>query len=97
MQAVADVQDTPENWPNVPGSAAPGRSVQAVPFHDSARVVPDRVPSARPTAIQADAEVQDTLAKVFCGSAGESGVGWTRHAVPFHASARVRLLPRLLW
>lgn len=47
--------------------------------------------------MQAVAEAQDTLAKVFCGSAGESGVRWTRHAVPVHPSARVRVVPGLLW
>ena len=70
--------------------------VQVVPFHDSARVAPDCGPLTFPTAMQADAEVHDTLARELCRSPGGSGVRWTRHAVPFHVSARVRLVPGLL-
>jgi len=42
--------------------------------------------------MQADDEVQDTLARVDAGPDGV-GVAWTRHLVPFHRSARVLPFP----
>jgi hypothetical protein len=58
--------------------------LQLVPFQLSARV-PALEP---PTAVQADADVQDTPLKppLPCGGLG---VVWMVHLVPFHRSARV--------
>src|SRR5215471_6924630 len=98
MQAVAPVQATLLSAvpPGVSGNGV-CTNLQAVPFHDSARV--NRVgffgvPSL-PTAMQLDELVQETpfrLAPLFLNT----GVGSSVHAVPFHDSASgwsIRLPP----
>jgi hypothetical protein len=58
-----------------------------VPFHRSARVVePGAKGLAAPTAVQADADVQDTP-KRAPPPAG-LGIGWMRQELPSHRSAR---------
>src|SRR5690348_667164 len=91
VQALADVQDTPESTLNVaPAGLGVCWIVQLDPFHASASVT--SLPAElmeNPTAVQAVAVVQDTpLKKLPCDPDG-LGVGTTDQVVPSHASARV--------
>jgi hypothetical protein len=58
------------------------------PFHRSARVPAFEVP----TAVQAEAEEQETPNKIPPPEEG-LGVGWMDHLVPSHRSARVISAP----
>ncbi len=62
-----------------------------VPFHWSARVLAAELP----TAVHADADVQDTPLRKAPPGRG-LGVGWMVHLVPFHRSARARAVPALV-
>src|SRR6516165_7490583 len=65
-----------------------GWTAHVVPFHRSTRVVDPAwaVPFRFPTAVQADADVQDTAASRPPGAG--LGVDWIDQPVPFHRSAR---------
>jgi hypothetical protein len=91
MQADDEVQATADSPTN--GTEGAGFGVgtirQEVPFHRSASV-PTGLPAlstGEPTAVHAEADVQETLLR----KALPDGVGvvWIRHRVPFHRSARV--------
>jgi hypothetical protein len=62
-----------------------------VPFHRSAKVVPEAEP---PTAMQAEAEVQATPNRA--PPPVGLGVAWSCHLLPFQRSARVLFAPDLL-
>jgi len=68
---------------------------QVRPFHRSARVKGPEPVRLSPNAVQAEDVGQATLVrKMFWPPCG-LGVGWTRHLVPFHRSARVVTGPAL--
>jgi hypothetical protein len=97
VQADGDVQDTPPSWLGAaPGGLGVGWMRHRVPFHRSASVrkMPD-LPTEYPAAVQAEAAVQSTPNSKF-GPPARLGVGWMRHRVPSHRSARVRTLPEPL-
>jgi hypothetical protein len=83
-QLVADGQDTPLSVVAVaPLRLAIGWSVQALPFHRSAKGDP-----RPPTVVHADAELHDTAAS------GPPAAGGIRdHERPFHRSANGPILP----
>ena len=88
MHGPAARHDTPSNSaPAKPATAGTGasRADHVVPFHTSASGASS--PEA-PAAVQARAEVQDTLYSSVPPGLGE-GVFWIDQDVPFHASARV--------
>jgi hypothetical protein len=66
---------------------------QEVPFHASARENRGVNEPAgfwyQPTAVQAVAEVHETLDRTLSSAPGWSGVGWMDQEVPFQISARV--------
>src|SRR5262245_27889068 len=77
--------------PSPPVSLGVGWMTQLVPFHRSARVVPE---FDSPTAVHACGDVQDTACRP--PPRGGFGVGWMRHRVPSHRSASVPVtLPAL--
>jgi hypothetical protein len=94
VQADGDVQDTLANWL---GAAPLGLGVgwmrHRLPSHRSAKVrtMPD-LPTENPAAVQADGDVQDTLANWLGAAPAGLGVGWMRHRLPSHRSARVLAL-----
>jgi len=51
--------------------------------------------AASPVAVQADGDVQDTLANWLGAAPLGLGVGWMRHRLPSHRSAKVRRMPDL--
>src|SRR6266702_3462745 len=91
VQADDDVQDKPNRaLPCAPGGLGVGWRRHREPSHRSASV-PVKSPelSVRaPTAAQATADVQDTLARP--PPARRLGVGWMRHFAPSHRSAKGR-------
>ena len=63
VQAVAVVQDTPDNWPCfAPAGRGACWMVQVVPFQVSASGSGPRPWIPKPTAVQADGAVHDTAA-----------------------------------
>src|SRR6516162_7497923 len=98
VQAVDEVQASPPRKLPGPGSLGVGTICQLLPFHRSASV-PTALPelsTVPPTAMQADGEVQATACSLLNGAPPAGlGVGWMRHRVPFHRSARV--LPPLVF
>src|SRR5215472_8485855 len=72
-----------------------GWMCQVVPFHRSARVKGPEPVRLSPNAVQAEVVGQATLARKMFWPPGGLGVGWTRHLVPFHRSARVVTGPAL--
>ncbi|HEX9413772.1 MAG TPA: hypothetical protein VF916_09750 [Ktedonobacterales bacterium] len=85
MQAVRDVHATPpRTLAAVPDAFGVAWIRHLVPFHRSARVRPF---AEFPTAVQAERDVHDTLARK--PPPAGFGVAWIRHLVPFHRSARV--------
>jgi len=92
VHADADAQDTLSSSPPPCDGLGVAWRLQLVPFHRSARVVALGVKGlAAPTAVHADADVQDTPLRKPppCGGLG---VAWTVHLVPFQLSARVPAL-----
>lgn len=88
VQADGPVQSTPKNpAPPVPAGLGVGWMRQRLPFHRSAMVtqVPEAL-RASATAVQAEAEVQDTDCSRVTGAPGRCGIGTTLHRVPFHRS-----------
>jgi hypothetical protein len=89
VHAEDDVQDTAER-PAPAAGLGVGWILQLVPFHRSASV-PTGKPelSVRaPTAVQTEDDVHATpLRKPPCAPGG-AGMGWIRHFVPFHRSAK---------
>ena len=82
MQAEADAQATVFKKVNcAPTGLGAGWIFQLVPFHRAARL-----PALEfPTAVHADADVQDTPFRLAPWDS--LGVGWIRHRVPFQCSA----------
>jgi hypothetical protein len=81
MHTVADVQATPLRKPMPCGGLGVAWTDQWAPSHRSASgPAPDL-----PTAVHADADVQDTPFRLAPWDS--SGVGWIRHRAPFHRSA----------
>ena len=68
-----------------------------MPFHPSAMAfcVPDLL-AVTPTASQADGDAQDTPSKTLHAAPGGLGIGWIRHLLPFHCSARTTPAPEAL-
>jgi hypothetical protein len=61
-----------------------------VPFHRSARVLAVAPKGSEdPTAVHADADVQDTPSRLLTAAPGGLGMGSTRQEWPFHCSARL--------
>ena len=96
VQAVAEVHETPSRFGLVaPVGVGVVWIVQAVPFHRSAMVLYTVTfvdgTSNSPTAVQAVAEVHETLSRpLLPGYVGTGlGVGSTVQVVPFHRSAKV--------
>ncbi len=81
IHMVADVQATPLRKPLPCGGLGVAWIDHRAPFHRSASgPAPDL-----PTAVQADADVQDTPFRLAPWDS--LGVGWIRHRVPFQCSA----------
>src|SRR6266487_3504016 len=99
VQADDDVQDKPNRaLPCAPGGLGVGWRRHREPSHRSASVPvksPELSVRAPPAAVQAEEAVQATPIKKF-GPPARPGVGWMRHRVPFHRSARVWKVPELL-
>jgi hypothetical protein len=90
VHADADVHDTPLSEAPPWDGLGVGWMLQLVPFHRSARV-----PAAEPpTAVHADAEVQDTPFRA--PPPAGVGVGWMLHLEPFHRSATARCTPAVV-
>src|SRR5690348_820478 len=89
MQDVADGHDTPFRmtaWP--PAGAGVCWIDHEVPSHRSASgELLDALSSEDPTAMQALAEVHDTLLRKARAAPAGRGTGWMDHEVPFHRSA----------
>jgi hypothetical protein len=68
-----------------------------LPFHRSARgwEAPARV-TLFPTAVHADGAVQETPNRELTAAPRGLEVGWMRHVLPFHRSARVTPTPEAL-
>jgi len=102
MQADADVHATAfrtVNWEANGGIAGFGVAWMRhlVPSHRSARV-PTGVPVlsvGAPTAVQAETDAHDTASRKLPCAPDGLGVGWMRHRVPFHRSAKVASVPEL--
>src|SRR6266498_685750 len=89
-QATADVQDTLARPPPARRLGV-GWMRHFAPSHRSAS---GRF-AASPVAVQADGDVQDTLSNVLGAAPAGLGVGWMRHRLPSHRSAKVRTMPDL--
>jgi hypothetical protein len=90
MHVVVDVQATPLRKPLPWGGLGAAWIDQRVPFHRSA----SGPPPDPPTAVHADAEVQDTPFRA--PPLDRLGVGWISQRLPFHRSARAVTAPDLL-
>src|SRR6266700_5922717 len=91
VQADGDVQDTLPSWLGAaPAGLGVGWMRHRPPFHRSARVwgMPERS-LENPAAVQADGDGQATVFRGANWAPAGVGVGWMRHRVPFHRSARV--------
>ena len=95
VQAEADEHMTP--WRKAPrdGGLGVGWIRQERPFHRSTSVCdePARVKDS-PTAVQADADQQETANSALFPDAGGFRVGCTAQRCPFHRSDRVTVLPK---
>src|SRR6266702_1811500 len=94
VQADGDVQDTLPSWLGAaPARLGVGWMRHRAPFHRSARVwgMPERS-LENPAAVQADGDGQATVFRGANWAPAGVGVGWMRHRVPFHRSARVPAL-----
>ncbi len=94
-QARADVHDTPYRPPLVPPAGFGAvLTVQAVPFHTSAKGTPlgAAASSYMPTAMQVLAVLHDTAKRPLFVAPLGFGVVLIVQAVPFQLSARVRAL-----
>jgi hypothetical protein len=89
-------QATPNSAPGWPACGV-GIVLQRIPFHRSARNPPVsfglEVP---PTAMQELVDAQATLNRPLAPAPARSGVDWIAHLLPFHCSARVTGVLRLL-
>src|SRR6266536_3416652 len=97
VQTEGDVHATPLRKPPGDEGAGTGWIRHFVPFHRSAKT-PTGVPELLkefPVAVQADDDVQDKPNKALPGAPGGLGVGWMRHRLPSHRSAKVRRMPDL--
>src|SRR6266568_258231 len=95
VQTEDDVHATPLRKPPGDEGAGTGWIRHFVPFHRSAKT-PTGVPELLkefPVAVQADGDVQDTLPSWLGAAPAGLGVGWMRHRLPFHRSARVWGMP----
>jgi hypothetical protein len=95
VQADVDVQATPLSKLSSPVGLNVGTIRHVLPSQRSASVPtarPLNLTNRPPTAMQADDEVQATPASALNFALAGFGVGWMRHLVPFHRSARVRPL-----
>src|SRR5262249_38210437 len=94
-QARAEVHDTPYRPPLVPPEGFGAvLTVQAVPFHASAKGTPlgAAASSYIPTAMQALAALHDTAKRPLPVAPLGFGLVLTIQAVPFHFSVRVKAL-----
>jgi hypothetical protein len=66
-----------------------GWIVHEVPFHCSASPETRVLFDVNPTAVQAVVDVHDTAERLLESAPVGSGVGWTVHRLPSHASTRV--------
>jgi len=90
-----DVHETPKKPPG--GRVGVGRMRQRVPFHRSARNPPMSLGlEVPPTAMQDRGDVHATLNRPLAAAPAWPGVDWMAHVVPFHCSARVTGVLRLL-
>ena len=94
VHADGDVQDTPFRLPPPGAGLGVGWIRHRLPSHRSARGwnAPARVMLA-PTAMHADGAVQETPDRELTAAPRGLGVGWIRHVLPFHRSARVTPTP----
>jgi hypothetical protein len=92
VHADTDAQDTLSSSPPPCAGLGVAWMLHLVPFHRSARVLAVEVKgSVAPTAVHADADVQDTPLRKPAPRFG-LGVPWMLHLVPFQLSARVPAL-----
>src|SRR6266704_3517414 len=93
VQAEAAVQATPTRRFGPPARLGVGWMRHRAPFHRSARVwgMPERS-LENPAAVQADGDGQATVFRGANWAPAGVGVGWMRHRLPFHRSARVLAL-----
>jgi hypothetical protein len=93
VQADVDVQATPFSKLSSSVGLNVGTIRHVLPSQRSASVPaarPLNLTNRPPTAMQADDEVQATPFRPLTFALAGFGVGWMRHVVPFHRSARVR-------
>jgi len=97
VHAEVDAHATPLRKPPPRDGLGVGWMVHRVPFHRSARVW--EAPAwlmLFPTAVHADGAVHETPKRELTAARLGLGVGWMRHAVPSHRSARVTASPEAL-
>ncbi len=97
VHAEDDVHVTPLRKPPPCLGLGVGWMRHRLPFHRSARgwKAPARL-TLFPTAVHADGAVQETPNKELTAAPRGLGVGWMRHVLPFHRSARVTPTPEAL-
>ena|SRR5215467_11084316 len=97
VQASAEEHDTPKSWVVLTERLGMAWMLQLVPFQRSASGRPElvRVPWS-PTAVQAFAEVHDTLRRKLSSAPAGLGTSWMLQLVPFQASAKARVVCALL-
>jgi hypothetical protein len=90
VQEAAVLHDTPSRTlPVVVAALGVVWRAHAVPFHASASEKRSELPSKLPTAVQATAELHDTLLRVLAMAPAGLGVDCSFQTVPFHLSANV--------
>jgi hypothetical protein len=90
LQEAAELHDTPSRTlPVVVAALGVVWRAHAVPFHASASEKRSVLPSKLPTAVQATAELHDTLARLLATAPAGLGVDCSFQVVPFHLSAKV--------
>src|SRR5215469_11770463 len=80
VQADGEAQETALKPPPPAAGLGDGTMRHVTPFHRSASVPWSEAPTAR----HADGPVQATPGRAANWAPGGLGVGWTRHARPFH-------------
>src|SRR6266581_3193258 len=95
VQAEGEAHDTPfRKLPRAPAGLGVRWIRQVVPFHRSARVTRTPEPVVdTPTAMQAEAVVQETPENALTAAPEGLGVGWMLHFLPFQRSASVTPRP----
>jgi hypothetical protein len=97
VQDEADGHATPLRKPPPWEGLGVGWMRHRVPFHRSARGWEDPAwPTLFPTAVHAADAVHEMPSRELTTAPRGLGVGWMRHVLPFHCSARVTVAPEAL-